>query len=150
MLRPVFNSRQQKASDQRPMVYLHSDQEDKAMKKAKSKVVAGLAILLAASMVSAAVAQEEKKAEKEKAKAQKVSGDIGLLDTEKNYMIVVTKEGKLMTLDFNQKTKATELKEKEAKLSDIGLGSSAVVEYTKKGDKNVLSKIEFTPAKGGD
>jgi hypothetical protein len=129
---------------------IHSDQEDKAMKKAKSKVVAGLAILLAASMVSAAVAQEEKKAEKEKAKAQKVSGDIGLLDTEKNYMIVVTKEGKLMTLDFNQKTKATELKEKEAKLSDIGLGSSAVVEYTKKGDKNVLSKIEFTPAKGGD
>lgn len=128
--------------------YLHSDQEDKAMKKAKSKVVAGLAILLVASMVSAAVAQEEKKAEK--AKAQKVSGDIGLLDTEKNYMIVVTKEGKLMTLDFNQKTKATELKEKEAKLSDIGLGSSAVVEYTKKGDKNVLSKIEFTPAKGGD
>ncbi len=118
------------------------------MKKAKSKVVAGLAILLAASMVSAAVAQEEKKAEK--AKAQKVSGDIGLLDTEKNYMIVVTKEGKLMTLDFNQKTKATELKEKEAKLSDIGLGSSAVVEYTKKGDKNVLSKIEFTLAKGGD
>jgi len=128
--------------------FIHSDQEDKAMKKAKSKVVAGLAILLAASMVSAAVAQEEKKAEK--AKAQKVSGDIGLLDTEKNYMIVVTKEGKLMTLDFNQKTKATELKEKEAKLSDIGLGSSAVVEYTKKGDKNVLSKIEFTPAKGGD
>jgi len=147
-LRPVFNSRRQKASDQRRMVYLHKDQEDKAMKKAKSKVVAGLAILLAASMVSAAVAQEEKKAEK--AKAQKVSGDIGLLDTEKNYMIVVTKEGKLMTLDFNQKTKATELKEKEAKLSDIGLGSSAVVEYTKKGDKNVLSKIEFTPAKGGD
>ena len=128
--------------------FIHSDQEDKAMKKAKSKVVAGLAILLAASMVSAAVAHEEKKAEK--AKAQKVSGDIGLLDTEKNYMIVVTKEGKLMTLDFNQKTKATELKEKEAKLSDIGLGSSAVVEYTKKGDKNVLSKIEFTPAKGGD
>jgi len=128
--------------------FIHSDQEDKAMKKAKSKVVAGLAILLAASMMSAAVAQEEKKAEK--AKAQKVSGDIGLLDTEKNYMIIVTKEGKLMTLDFNQKTKATELKEKEAKLSDIGLGSSAVVEYTKKGDKNVLSKIEFTPAKGGD
>jgi hypothetical protein len=129
------------------VVYLHGDQEDKAM-KAKSKVVAGLAILLAVSMVSASVAQEEKKAEK--AKTQKVSGDIGLLDTEKNYMIVVTKEGKLMTLDFNQKTKATELKESEAKIADIGLGSSAVVEYTKKGEKNVLSKIEFTPAKGGD
>src|SRR5947209_12321525 len=112
------------------------------MKKAKSKVVAGLAILLVASMVSAAVAQEEKKAEK--AKAQKVSGDIGLLDTEKNYMIVVTKEGKLMTLDFNQKTKATELKEKEAKLSEIGLGSSAVVEYSNTGDNNVISNLDIT------
>src|SRR5437870_11131253 len=116
------------------------------MKKAKSKVVAGLAILLAASMVSAAVAQEEKKAEK--AKAQKVYGDIGLLDTEKNYMIVVTKEGKLVTLDYNQKTKVTELKESQVKMSEVGLGASAVVEYTVKGEKNFLSKIEFTPAKG--
>ena len=98
------------------------------------------------------LAQEEKKAEKaeksEKAKAQKVSGDIGLLDTEKNYMIVVTKEGKLITLDFTQKTKVTELKESQVKMADIGLGSSAVVEYAVKGEKNVLSKIEFTPAKG--
>jgi hypothetical protein len=31
-----------------------------------------------------------------------------------------------------------------------GLGSSAVAEYTTKGEKNFLSKIEFTPAKGGD
>jgi hypothetical protein len=126
--------------------------------KIRSNVIAGLAILLTACMVLTAGAQEEKKAEKakapeekaEKAKAQKVSGDVGLLDTEKNYMIVVTKEGKLVTLDFNQKTKVTELKESEAKVADIGLGSSAAVEYTKKGDKNVLSKIEFTPAKGGD
>ncbi len=89
---------------------------------------------------------EEKK--EEKAKAEKVSGDIGLLDTEKNYMIVVTKEGKLVTLDFNQKTKVTELKESQVKMADIGLGSAATVEYTTKGEKNVLSKIEFTPAKG--
>ena len=120
----------------------------------QSKVVGGLAVLLAVSMVSPIVAQEkkveEKKAEKagEKAKAQKVSGDIGLLDTEKNYMIVVTKDGKLVTLDYNQKTKVTEMKEKPAKMSDIGLGSKAAVEYTQKGDKNFLSKIEFTPASG--
>ena len=120
----------------------------------QSKVVGGLAVLLAVSMASPIVAQEkkaeEKKAEKaeEKAKAQKVSGDIGLLDTEKNYMIVVTKDGKLVTVDYNQKTKVTELKEKPAKMSDIGLGSAASVEYTQKGDKNFLSKIEFTPAKG--
>ena len=120
----------------------------------QSKVVGGLAVLLAVSMALPVMAQEkkveEKKAEKsgEKAKAQKVSGDIGLLDTEKNYMIVVTKDGKLVTLDYNQKTKVTELKEKPAKMSDIGLGSAAAVEYTQKGDKNFLSKIEFTPAKG--
>src|SRR6266850_3721887 len=121
----------------------------------KSLFVGGLAVLLAGALASPMLAQEEKKAEKaekaeksEKAKAQKVSGDIGLLDTEKNYMIVVTKDGKLVTLDYNQKTKVTELKETPAKMSDIGLGSAASVEYTQKGDKNFLSKIEFTPAKG--
>jgi len=108
--------------------------------------VGGLAVLLAASWALPVIAQEEKKAEK--AKAEKVSGDIGLLDTEKNYMIVVTKEGKLITLDFNSKTKATEIKETKVKMGDVGLGSSAVVEYTTKGEKNFLSKMEFTPAKG--
>jgi hypothetical protein len=121
----------------------------------KSLFVGGLAVLLAGALASPMLAQEEKKAEKaekaeksEKAKAQKVSGDIGLLDAEKNYMIVVTKDGKLVTLDFNQKTKVTELKETQVKMGDIGLGASAVVEYAVKGEKNVLSKIEFTPAKG--
>jgi hypothetical protein len=119
----------------------------------QTKIVGGLAVLLVVAMASPIVAQEkkaeEKKAEKaEKAKAEKVSGDIGLLDTEKNYMIVVTKDGKLVTIDYTQKTKVTELKEKPAKMSDIGLGSAAVAEYTQKGDKNFLSKIEFTPAKG--
>lgn len=116
----------------------------------QSKVVGGLAVLLAVAVASPIIAQEKKAEEKkvEKAKAEKVSGDIGLLDTEKNYMIVVTKDGKLVTIDYTQKTKVTELKEKAAKMSDIGLGSAAVAEYTQKGDKNFLSKIEFTPAKG--
>jgi uncharacterized protein HemX len=122
--------------------------------KTQSKVAGGLAVVLALAIGSSGVAQEkkadEKKAEEKKAKAEKVSGDIGLLDTEKNYMIVVTKDGKLVTLDYTQKTKVTELKESVAKMSDIGLGSSAVAEYTTKGEKNFLSKIEFTPAKGGD
>ncbi len=124
-----------------------------------SKGLTGLTVLLAFSLASPIMAQEEKKAEKaekakaeksEKAKAEKVSGDVGLLDTEKNYMIVVTKEGKLVTVDFNQKTKVTELKPSNAKMSDIGLGSSAAVQYTKKGEKNYLNSVEFTPAKGGD
>ena len=116
--------------------------------KTQSITLGGVAAVLALALASSGIAQE-KKAE-EKAKAEKVSGDIGLLDTEKNYMIVVTKDGKLVTIDYTQKTKVTELKESPAKIADIGLGSSAVAEYTKKGDKNVLSKIEFTPAKGGD
>lgn len=109
------------------------------------------AIVLATLMLifggSTSLAQEKKA---EKAKAEKVSGDIGLLDTEKNYMIVVTKEGKLVTLDYTQKTKVTELKSSNAKMSDIGLGSSASVQYTKKGEKNYLTSIEFVPAKGGE
>ena len=122
-------------------------------------LIGGLAMLMAVSLASPVISQEksegksegkaeEKEKKAEKAKAEKVSGDIGLLDTEKNYMIVVTKEGKLVTLDFNSKTKATELKEVPAKMADIGLGSSAVVEYSQKGEKNFLNKIEFTPAKG--
>jgi len=124
--------------------------------RTQSKFVVGLAVLLMILVAAPVIAQEKKAQEKkteekaEKAKAEKVSGDVGLLDTEKNYMIVVTKEGKLVTVDYTQKTKVIELKEKPAKMSDIGLGSSAGVEYTKKGDKNILSKIEFTPAKGGD
>jgi hypothetical protein len=117
--------------------------------KTRSRVAGALGVILAVALASSGIAQE-KKAEEKKAKAEKVSGDIGLLDTEKNYMIVVTKDGKLVTIDYTQKTKVTELKASDAKMSDIGLGSSAVAEYTKKGEKNFLSKIEFTPAKGGD
>jgi hypothetical protein len=118
--------------------------------KVQSKIVSGLAVLLAVSLAVPVVAQEKKAEEKkvEKAKAEKVSGDIGLLDTEKNYMIVVTKEGKLVTLDYTQKTKVTELKEKDVKMADVGLGSSATVEYTTKGEKNFLTKMQFIAAKG--
>jgi len=127
--------------------------------KLNRMIVAGIVALFAASFAIPLSAQEkeEKKAEKAekkaegepaKAKAEKVSGDIGLLDTEKNYMIVVTKEGKLVTLDFNTKTKATEIKETKVKMADVGLGSSANVEYVTKGEKNFLTKMEFVPAKG--
>jgi hypothetical protein len=83
-----------------------------------------------------------------KAKAEKAKGDVGLLDTDKNYMILVTKEGKLITLDFDQKTKATMIEEKPSKMSEVGLGSAADVEYVTKGDKKIVTKMEFKPAKG--
>ena len=91
----------------------------------------------------------EKKADGgEKAKAEKAKGDVGLLDTDKNYMILVTKEGKLITLDFDQKTKVTVLEEKDVKMGDVGLGSAADVEYVTKGEKKMVTKMEFRPAKG--
>jgi hypothetical protein len=73
---------------------------------------------------------------------------VGLLDTEKNYMILVTKEGKLVTIDFDAKFQPTQREPVNAKVADIGLGSSAIVQYTKDGDKNIASNIEYVPAKG--
>jgi hypothetical protein len=120
--------------------------------KANKQIAGAIAIIAAASIALPSLAQEkkaeEKKAEPAKAKAEKVAGDIGLLDAEKNYMIVVTKEGKLITLDFNAKTKATEIVETKVKMGDVGLGSSANIEYVTKGEKNFLSKMTFVPAKG--
>jgi len=84
----------------------------------------------------------------EKAKATKLAGDVGLLDTEKNYMIIVTKEGKLVTVDYDPKFQPTQRDFVNAKVADIGLGSSATVQYTKDGEKNIASSIEFLPAKG--
>ena len=85
-----------------------------------------------------------------KAKVEKTKGDVGLLDLEKNYMILVTKEGKLITLDFDQKTKVTKITPTPAKMTDVGLGSSATVTYTKQNEKNVASGLEYRAAKGGE
>jgi hypothetical protein len=85
-----------------------------------------------------------------KAKVEKARGDIGLLDTEKNYLILVTKEGKLVTLDFDNKTKVTQITPTPGKIADIGLGSSATVTYTTQKDKNVATGVEYKAAKGGD
>ena len=103
-----------------------------------------------AAPAPAAKAEAKAPAEKapEKAKATKVAGDIGLLDTEKNYLILVTKEGKLITVDFDAKTQATQVDPTPAKMADIGLGSSAVVVYEKSGEKNIATSLEYKPAKG--
>lgn len=114
----------------------------------KSEISILTALLLVGAMSSPGFAQEKKAEAGAKAKAEKVAGDIGLLDTEKNYMIVVTKEGKLVTLDYNAKTKVSMLKDSKTKMSDVGLGSKANVEYVSKGDKNYLTKMIYMPAKG--
>ena len=91
--------------------------------KTHSQLLIGIAVLMSVAVAAPAFAQAKK------AKVEKVSGDIGLLDTEKNYMIVVTKEVKLVTIDYNQKTKVNALKHSPAKMYDLGLGSAASVQY---------------------
>jgi hypothetical protein len=100
-----------------------------------------------AAPAPAATAKTEAKAEA-KAAATKLAGDVGLLDTEKNYLIIVTKEGKLVTVDYDPKFQPTERGTKPAKIADVGLGSAATVVYTKEGDKNIASSVEYLPAKG--
>ena len=103
-----------------------------------------------AAAAPAAKAEAKAQGEKapEKAKATKLAGDVGLLDMEKNYMILVTKDGKLVTLDFDPKFQPTQRTPQPAKVADIGLGSSAIVQYTKQGEKNIATSVEFVPAKG--
>jgi hypothetical protein len=102
----------------------------------------------AAKAETKAEAKSDAKSDGEKAKATKLAGDVGLLDTEKNYMILVTKEGKLVTVDFDPKFQPTQREPVPAKIADIGLGSSAVVQYTKEGEKSIATSIEYVPAKG--
>ena len=124
------------------MVSACSTQEEVASKPAPKPAPAAPAP--AAKAVTKAPAEKSA----EKAKATKLAGDVGLLDTEKNYMILVTKDGKLVTLDFDPKFQPVEKTPHPAKMADVGLGSSAVVQYTKEGDKNVATSVEFLPAKG--
>jgi hypothetical protein len=119
-----------------------SVQDDKAVKPAAPPAPAPVA-----KAEAEAKAPPAEKAP-EKAKATKVAGDVGLLDVEKNYMIIVTKEGKLVTVDFDAKTKATQVDPTPAKIADVGLGSSAVVVYEQAGDKSVATSLEFKAAKG--
>jgi len=95
-----------------------------------------------------AKAAPAEKAGEAKAKATKVVGDVGLLDLEKNYMILVTKEGKLITIDFDPKVTPTQKTQEDSKMEDVGLGASAVVQYQKSGDKLKATSLEYTPAKG--
>src|SRR6059036_1754825 len=121
-----------------------STQDEKPTKPAAPAAAAPAA----KAETKAAPAEKAPEEKAEKAKAEKIAGDVGLLDTEKNYMILVTKEGKLVTLDFDSKYEPTQKEPVPAKVTDIGLGSSAVVQYTKEGDKSIATNIEFVPAKG--
>jgi len=104
----------------------------------------------APAMAEAKKAAPAEKPAEAKAKPVKAGGDVGLLDLEKNYMILVTKEGKLITVDFSDKTKVTKIVPTASKMEDLGLGSSASVEYQSRGEKKVITNLEYKAAKGGE
>ena len=120
-----------------------STQEEMVAKPAAKPAAPAPAAKTEAKAEAKAPAKDEAKAA-----ATKLAGDVGLLDTEKNYLIIVTKEGKLVTVDYDPKFQPTERGSKPAKVADIGLGSAATVLYTKEGDKNIASSVEYLPAKG--
>jgi hypothetical protein len=108
-------------------------------------------LIVSAALVLTFAAPSWVQAQEKKAKAEKATGDIGLLDTEKNYLILVTKEGKLITIDFNDKTKVTKYVPEKTKMSEINLGQSATISYKKQGDKNIIDDLQFqVKAKKGE
>jgi hypothetical protein len=64
-------------------------------------------------------------ARKEEAKAKPVraSGNVGLIDAEKNYLILVTREGKLIAGDFSGDTKVTRLVPENARVEKHDSGA---------------------------
>jgi hypothetical protein len=125
-----------------------STQEEMVAKPAPKPAAPAPAAKTEAKAETKTEAKAEAKAEAKGPAATKLAGDVGLLDTEKNYMIIVTKEGKLVTVDFDPKFQPTQREMNNAKVADIGLGSAATVVYTKEGDKSIASSIEYVPAKG--
>jgi hypothetical protein len=108
-------------------------------------------LIVSAVLVLTVAASSWVQAQEKKAKAEKATGDVGLLDTEKNYLILVTKEGKLITIDFNDKTKVTKYVPEKTKMNEINLGQSATISYKKQGDKNIIDDLEFqVKAKKGE
>ena len=123
-------------------------QDDKTTATPAPAAPAAAAKAEAKAPAAEAKAAPAEKSGEAKAKATKVVGDVGLLDMEKNYMILVTKEGKLITIDFDPKITPTQKTQEDSKMADVGLGSSAVVQYQKTGDKLKATSLEYTPAKG--
>lgn len=100
--------------------------------------LAGMAFLTIFFVTSQGSAQEDKKA-----KTPSLKGDVGAIELEKNYIILVTPEGKLHTMNFTDKTKVTEVKEDKSAIDKINPGDSATVTYIEKGEDKIIEAIQF-------
>jgi len=105
--------------------------------KRKSTYLGALAVVLSLLLVAPAIAQQKRK------RPSRAQGNVGLVDTKKNYMIVVTPKGKLIEVHFDNKTKVTKLLPQKSKIKDINLRANASITYEKRGGKNILKTIKF-------
>ena len=107
--------------------------------RGRSLYLGALAVMLSLLLVAPALAQKKGK----KKRPSRGAGSVGLVDTEKNYLIIVTSKGKLIEAHFNNKTKVTKLVPQKSKISAIRLRARASITYSKMGGKNVLRSIKF-------
>jgi len=105
--------------------------------KRNSIILGILAVFVTLLLVTSVIAQQKKK------RPKRASGTVGLIDTEKNYMVIVTRKGKLITVEFTDKTKITKLVPQKAKIGDIRLKARSTITYESKGDKKILKAIKF-------
>jgi hypothetical protein len=67
-----------------------------------------------------------------------------LIDHEKNYLILVTKDGKLLTLDFSRKTKVTDSSGMgKYSIESINPGEAAKLMYRSGSSRNFITEIEL-------
>lgn len=72
-----------------------------------------------------------------------VAGEVMLIDPNKHYLILITKEGKLLTLDFSPKTKVTDSTGgAKYNVESINPGEAAKLMYRIEGSRNFVTEIE--------
>jgi hypothetical protein len=77
-------------------------------------------------------------------KTTSAAGEVVLIDSNKSYLILVTKEGKLLTFDFSPKTKVTDSTGMpKYNIESINPGEAAKLMYRTEGSKNLVTEIEL-------
>ena len=75
----------------------------------------------------------------------RLRGSVGLVDHEKNYLILVTPKGNLVRVKFTDKTRVIKLVPEKAEMKDIRVRSRSTVSisYETKDGENILKSIEY-------
>ncbi len=107
--------------------------------KTKPIFLITVAVFLSLLLALPAVAQTKRK------RPKRLRGSVGLVDHEKNYMVLVTPKGKLVRVKFTDKTRVIKLVPEKAEMKDIRVRSRSTVSisYETKDGENILKSIEY-------